>query len=161
MGIFSQKGFTLLELITVVLIIGILSSLGTLGFRTMRDNAQIDRQARELYADLMKARADALFKKTERSAKLVSATQFAVYPNGDCSDPPIVQKTFSAANPVQSNDANPLAFDSTGVASVAKAYCVGPTGNSAGVDSVVVSTTSVMLGKLTGGACSSANIEPK
>lgn len=163
MGIFfSQKGITLIELLIVITIMAVLLAMATMGFNSMQRNAHVDRQAKQLYADLMKARSDALFRKSPRSVKLASATELAVYPNSDCSGDPIFRRTFPSANAVQSNNSDPVAFDATGVANaVGKAYCVGPADNGAGVDSVVISTTSIMMGKLTGGACTSANIIAK
>lgn len=157
----SQQGLSLIELLVVITLMGILFTLGTLGFSAMKANAQIDAQAKEIYADLMKVRSDALFTKSDRSVKLTSATRLSVYATPDGSGPAIQQKNYPSEHPILSNDSEVAAFDASGVAKFPKAYCVGPTGNGAGVDSVVISSTSIMLGKLSGGDCTSANIEPK
>lgn len=59
------------------------------------------------------------------------------------------------------NDASVLWFASNGVASAPKAYCIGPLGNPAAIDSIIVSSTIILTGKWTGGACLSANIQAK
>lgn len=157
----EQRGMTLLELVGVMAIMAILMTIATLNFRSYRERALIDSQAKEIYADLMKVRSEALFRKEDRAVKVTATNQLSVYGKSDASGPVLWQKTYSSRKAISSNNADPLVFDSQGVVNSAKAFCVDVAGNGAGVDAVVISTTSLMLGKLTGGACSSANIEPK
>lgn len=153
-----EDGFTITELIVTVAIIGLLTTIGTLAFNSMSRKGAIEAQAKEIYSDLMKARAEAMFQKVNRSAT-VTATQFSIYPNDSGTGTPILEKTYKQT--MVSNDANLLVFDANGLANVPKAYCIGDVSNPGVIDSIIVSQTMILMGKRTGGACKSANITAK
>jgi len=150
-----EDGFTLLELLIAVAIIAILLSIGTLAFNSMTRKSAIEAQTKEIYADLMTARSEALYRKTTRSVS-VTTTQFTI---NDSTGTAVLQKTFKQT--MAENDANVLTFGENGVADFPKAYCIGPVGNEAFIDSVIVSSTIILTGKRTGGACISANIQAR
>jgi len=52
------RGFSLMELMVVLAIFATLLSIATLDFNAMTKKAQIERQTRELFADLNQARTD-------------------------------------------------------------------------------------------------------
>jgi len=57
------RGFSLMELMVVLAIFATLLSIATLDFNAMTKKAQIERQTRELFADLNQARTDSFFVK--------------------------------------------------------------------------------------------------
>ncbi|CAH2030121.1 pilus assembly FimT family protein [Trichlorobacter ammonificans] len=64
------RGFALLELVVVLGIIGILLTLVTLNFTSWSRKSQIERQTRELFADLNQARTDSIFMKKRHKVVL-------------------------------------------------------------------------------------------
>lgn len=60
----NSKGFSLIELITVMAIMGILLSIVSLNFSSWQRKSQIERETRELYADINAARTESIFRKT-------------------------------------------------------------------------------------------------
>lgn len=58
----KDKGFTLVEVLVVLAILGILFSIGTLQFGKMVQSSNIEKDIKELYSDLMSARINAMNK---------------------------------------------------------------------------------------------------
>jgi len=150
-----EDGFTLVELVVAIAIIAILSTIATMAFNTMTTKSAIEAQTKGIYADLMTARSEALYRKTTRSVT-VTATLFTI---NDATGTPVLQKTYKQT--MAQNNANVLSFGDNGVANFPKAYCIGPSGNPAAIDSVIVNSTIILTGKRTGGACISANIQAR
>jgi type II secretion system protein H len=66
----NSHGFTLIELIVVVALIGIILAIATLDFGSMQRKAQIEKQTREIHSDLVTLRIDAIQKKRRSAAFL-------------------------------------------------------------------------------------------
>jgi len=66
----NTRGFTLLEILTVMVVIGILLSISTLNFHAMQQKSQIEKQTREIVSDLVSLRIDAMQKKRRSAAFL-------------------------------------------------------------------------------------------
>ncbi|UFS69639.1 prepilin-type N-terminal cleavage/methylation domain-containing protein [Geomonas sp. RF6] len=162
----QQKGFTLVELMVVIALIGILLSVATLNWGDMNRKTAIEREAKTVYADLMAVRLDALYTKQARSV-VVSGTEFKVYNTNDTSIAPASTKTL--AYPLKwTPDSSSLTinFDASGLVESDVPLCVAPDGslataNPATVDSLVVSAARVKLGKREGGACEVGSIATK
>lgn len=157
-----HKGFTLVELVVVMAIIGILLSMATLQFDRMTRKARIEGQVKTLVADLMTVRSEALLRKRARAVS-ISPSSFAVYSSAVAEGSAVSLKKL--VDPMVSAPTTIL-FDTRGMAiSVeggAQALCVEPADNPGSVDSVVVSLTRIQIGKrAAGGACSSAAIDIK
>jgi type IV fimbrial biogenesis protein FimT len=151
----GERGFSLVEMLVVVAIIGVLLAVATLQFSSYTQKANIESQVRTMYADVMEARSQALLQKTGRSFG-TTATLFTVY-NG--AGAPIVQKTLTY--PVSFDFSDKITFDTRGVADGTKTICVGPAGNAANIDSISLTETMIQLGKRNGGACDSAHFTAK
>ena len=157
----GQKGFSLIELVITIGVISILLSIATLEFNKYMTKSHIESQVKMMYSDMMNARAEALMQKSDRSIKVDTTPKvFSVHPSSDGSGTPLLQRTLKFQ--LDSDHGNPVAFDTRGVASIAKAICVGANGNPAAVDSIIISETRIQLGKRqTGGACDNAHIDAK
>jgi prepilin-type N-terminal cleavage/methylation domain-containing protein len=156
----GQRGFSLVEMLVVVTIIGALLAIATLQFNQYTKKSGIEAQIKTMYTDIMNARAEALLQKSDRSINL-TASQFSVYPNSTATDPPLLRKALGY--PVISNDMSSIvSFDTRGVASTSKTVCVEPSGNPAYVDSIIITAMSIQLGKRrTGETCNSDKIDAR
>ena len=56
----KNKGFSLVEMLIVVGIIGIMSAIAGLAYKSWTDKYNVERQTKEMYVDLMKARVNAM-----------------------------------------------------------------------------------------------------
>lgn len=153
-----RNGFTLVELIVVIGVATTLLAISGLYFNGMYHKNRIERQMKEMYADLMGARTQALYQKTPRTVTLVSSTQYTVNPwQQDAGGVSTLQKTVSY--PIVFNPAGAFTFDARGMASATLAVCVEPSGNPGFVDSILISATNVALGKRNqGGDCVTSQI---
>ena len=152
----GSSGFSLIELIVAVAIVGTLLGIASLGFREMSVKSGIERQMKEIYADLMAVRSEALFRKRAR-AVVVTTSSFAVYSSDVVGGTPLFSKNLPYG---VSMSASPLEieFDSQGLASISFAICAQTPGKAAS-DSIAATQTMIQMGRRKSGGCSYANVE--
>lgn len=154
----KRRGFTIVELLVVIAIIGILLTIATLMFSQYTLKANIEKQTRKVYTDLMDARSQAIMQKVDRSFS-INGSQFRIYPTPNGSGAPIYQETLNF--PVAVDNPAVISFDTRGVASATVTVCVNQPGNPAALDSVVITKTLIQMGKWNGGGCTRGNVTPK
>lgn len=66
----KAKGFTLIEIILVIIIIGIILAIAVPNYNQWMRKNQIERETRELLTDLNTARLDSIYRKTRHSIVL-------------------------------------------------------------------------------------------
>jgi type II secretion system protein H len=178
MGGKDASGFTLIEVLAVIAIVGILAGVAAASFTGMRKKYDVDNQVRKMHADLSSVKIMAMTKGRMHFVRL-SANGYTAY---DDSDPapdgndvltvgsdPVVLQSNQALNlsmvksqeflPISWTGGTDMAFSPRGLTDVSKTVCVFSDVNPR-YDCINVSATRVTLGKLAvQGVCSAANCQ--
>ncbi len=173
----NKNGFTLLELLVVVVIISILIAIASITGKAWLDRYRVESQMKQMSADLMNARISAM-QQNRMYFVTLTATQYKVYQDANPADPAnppvldgdgvlqtdtdrVVTQTdifplYSLTIPASSAQ---IIFDTKGQASASP----GPMGAqtmirvtgtfNAAYDCIVVSPTKTRLGAMNGATC--------
>lgn len=152
----TQSGFTLVEVMIVVAIIGIFAAIATLNFSQMNSKYTIESYTKEIHALLMRARNDASTSNIQRIVTL-AANQIQVTRDDDgdgvvdAGEPTI---TYPYPRFALLFAANPIIFDRRGLTNNVQTLQTNHPGDAApGADCIVVSATRINIGRMTGGVC--------
>ena len=158
----AQSGFTLVELMVVVAIIGIVLAIATMNFTQWNDKYTVESYTKEIYSILMKARNDPANTNTQN---LVTLAANQVQVTQDDNGNGIVEATdgnsvVDAGEPTTTNPfprfaiqfaISPIVFDRRGIANVVVNQTIRITGYSPnaspGVDCIVVAKTRINMGR--------------
>jgi len=161
----AVRGFTLVELIVVMSIIAILSSIGVMNWNRMMVKNAIESQIKTVHADMMGLRLEALYTKRERSAS-VSGKTFKIFSSTVITATPLSSRNFKY-NFLPAGTST-VTFDTSGMTNGTQVtVCVDPyddllEANDAAVDSIVVSQARINLGKRDeGGDCDTTDVKQK
>jgi prepilin-type N-terminal cleavage/methylation domain-containing protein len=158
----TDRGFTLVELVVVISIITILTTIATLNWNKMVMKGAVEGQIKTVHADMMSVRLEALYGKRSRSV-VVSGTSFSIYSSGVTTVSPVSSKTFKYKF---SPAAATVTFDSSGMTNDQVTICVNAYNEvtlfettDAYVDSLVISQARLNLAKRPeGGACNANGV---
>lgn len=156
----NGRGFSLIELVVVMSIIAILSSIVALNWNRMTIKSKVEGQIKAVHADLMRIRLEALYGKKERRVEFAGKV-FKIYSSSFQTSDPQESKTFNFDFSFTRGD---YIFNTSGLASGYEgSVCVDPYGNlaianDAYVDSLVITDGRISLGKRTGDGCNSNDI---
>lgn len=155
----NGRGFSLVEVVTVLAIIGTLTAIATLNFNAMQRKSGIETQTKMLFSDLMDARSQAMFTRAPCSVTVASST-FSHFPGTDISVTPAARRdlkypvTWTAGGSMLRID-----FNSRGMSGPETALCIQESDNQGTHDSIVISPTTIRMGKRNaGGQCRSDDI---
>lgn len=156
----GTKGFSLIELLIVIAIVGIAAGVATLNFRQWVQKANIEKQTRELFGDLNEARLKSIYMKKRHSIVL--------YPNS------YLFKEYSSENEYKTNgrtlytknttyqikteagtalNGNIVEFDIRGFTVVPSnnTYRIDPINSGAAFDCVIIGDSRTNLGQMGSG----------
>jgi prepilin-type N-terminal cleavage/methylation domain-containing protein len=186
----KKDGFSLIELLVVVIILGIVASLGTVSFTGWIRKHDLESQVKEMYTDLMNARLTAMHQNKAHFISL-SANQITASEDTDgdgTGDGPLCMWERKRDDPADAScpgnaslsfknlkfpavwsdiSTTTLEFNPRGLYNtpIAKTICVFSTYNPS-YDCIIVSQTRISMGKLNNqnGGCNSGasgNCQPK
>jgi prepilin-type N-terminal cleavage/methylation domain-containing protein len=160
----KEQGFTLVELLIVMTIVGTLAVIATISFNKMTIKSNIESQIKQMHSDLMTARIWAMDRSTCHFVLLKANGSYTVYEdsNNYCSNltPPdndTMQLQRTMTNPILFNNAAPTnnvypIFDNRGLATITGTISIPDTVGAA-YDCILIETTRTSMGLMTGGNC--------
>lgn len=155
----NERGFTLTEMLIVIVVIGILTGIAVYGFGKERLKSSIEAEVRDMYTEIVNARLQSFYTKQPRSV-IVDGTLFKVIDTA--SSATLVEKTLIHPVVLNTTDTQ-LNFDRSGLTFGAfSSICIEPAGNSGAIDSIVISAAKINMGKrASGGSCGTSTIVQK
>jgi prepilin-type N-terminal cleavage/methylation domain-containing protein len=163
----AQAGFSIVELVVVIAILGILMTIGTLNFHQWQVKNNIDRETRELYTDINTARLNAIHTK-KRHSVVFNPTSYVLKNYSSEGEDPFagriietkqvhyeMMKKPSTGSSLVALTGEHVVYDVRGFIfnDVGLTVAVTP-GDSGAYDCVVLSTGRTNMGKMTNGTCS-------
>jgi type IV fimbrial biogenesis protein FimT len=161
----NRRGFSLIELMVVIGIISILLALATISFSRWTARQSVDRQVKEMYADLMSIRQQAMVTGKNHDAVFTTSKNMAFHrysSEGDILGTLVMRKGVSNAVVVSSTD--PVLFNHRGVTVGDTMMCIF-TDVSPSLDALVITSSKVNMGRIINqgskdvSACTKNNIE--
>jgi len=156
----SNRGFSLVELVVAMAIIGIILAISTMNFSSMQKKGQVETTTRTLYSTLSQARVDAAQHKQPRSVVMqASGLGYAFYSYSSENESRAAGRAGQnqASHYVITENSGPsdciTYFDVRGFTDNTGTFIVNPTGTPALVDCIIVGTGRTNMGKYSNGAC--------
>lgn len=166
----NSGGFSLLEILIAIAIVGILAMLAVDSFKDMNEKYGVESETKQMYADLMEARARAMQRNRNHFVR-ITGTGYTVYddvnpwPDGNRtletgSDNAVISATVKHAistNLPTASGISSLDFNSHGIASSSNGYIrLAVSSWSTALpdyDCISIRETRINTGQFSGGAC--------
>lgn len=156
----GEKGFTVIELLTVVAVVAILVTAFAFQFEGWQGNYRIESQTKEMYVDLLNARASAMQTNLAHFT-VVAANNYQVFQDNlgagtvgayDAGVDTAV-RGFANAKPLEFPvmlGAGTVSFDTRGIVTPNVTIRFNPNNNTPDYDCLVIFTTRINMGKWNG-----------
>lgn len=172
----NTKGFSLLELMVVVIIVGILAGMSVFGYRNFTIKNEINNQTRAIYADLIKLRMMAMRQNRMTFMELAPNNYVGYMDSNDnnlldtgtdavvlqASKNPDVSFTSHGVfvHPISYSGGGFISFDSRGFSNTTTSICIFSNVNPT-YDCIKVSRTKINIGKIKNqsSGCNETNCE--
>lgn len=166
----NKGGFTIIELLVVMIIASILIAIASISGKMWWDKYRVEAQMKEMFTDLMNSRVNAMQRNRMHivtfSPSAAAATQYTIYedtspqPDGNgtletVSDRQVMQKNINSSYAVQTGAAQ-INFDQKGLVSgmVGTTITVRVNGSfSAAYDCIEITLTRIRMGEWDGATC--------
>lgn len=158
----NRHGFTLVEILVTIMIMGILLAVAVPNFNTIMKNANIENQTKELHSALVGARMAAM-QNRQRTALFIGPKQyvFKTY-SSDTDTNGTVRSTINQTYTMQKVSGSSFAdldvtsdkveFDVNGLVQANKAtYVVTPVNSKVGKNCIVIHTVRTNIGRMSSG----------
>ena len=161
----TNNGFSLVELLIVIAIIGIGASIATLNFNQWIRKSNIEKETRELYSDLNEARLQSIYTKKQHGIVIETATRYVLKKYSSPNEAPAagsIRQTKTTKNAMTKDDGTALAADTRILFNI-RGFTSNAFGNTirfnpinlAAFDCIIISEARTNLGKMgTGNVCS-------
>ena len=159
----SNKGFSLVELLIIIALMGILLAFATLNFNAWQRKYNIDGQVKEMVADFAEARMTAIHRKSNVMIALdTNQYVFRVYTTNETVGRTTGSAVFSKSLKYPIVKSGDIGFNSRGFTEdfvvggsfqSNQTITVPSTGVNPAVDCLVVSTARVNIGRMNGSNC--------
>jgi prepilin-type N-terminal cleavage/methylation domain-containing protein len=168
----TRNGFTLIELVVVIAIISILLAIATINFSNWVTRQNIDREVKEMYADIMSLRQRAIVTGQNCDVEFPNAATLVLKRYSSEAETRVTEGTVVQRKnfryPVVLSSAKPIEFNERGmmIDPDDKIICVFTDANPS-VDALVITQSRVSMGKISNqgskdaAACTKSNIEIK
>jgi len=169
----DRSGFTLIEMIITITIMGIVMGIAALNFNTWQTKNKIESQVREIFVDLNEARTNAftqkkyysiMFQPNSYVMKSYSTSQPTIYNIGTTTGTVVATKNLKYALSTRTDSGTtitsivdtPVIFDASGITFNWFTVTIDPSISgmgSASVNCLVISTARANMGKMNGTKC--------
>ncbi len=165
----NRRGITLIELLAVIAVMSILLAMATINFRNWSARQRVERQVREMYADIMSIRQQAMVTGNNHDFRFTGGLNMAFrrYTSDESrggGTPALFQKNLQF--PVVASPANPVEFNHRGLTVGSTLICVF-TNENPSRDALVITPARISMGKIRvqgsqdATACTKNNIDLK
>jgi type IV fimbrial biogenesis protein FimT len=153
----AQSGFTLIELVLVVTIIGIIATMATLSYSRLNEKSRVESYTKDIYSLLMRARNDAANINANCTVTLAANQIQTIQDRNRDGDVTDSGETVSTDFPqfTITYTASSVFFDRRGITNNIQTIRI--TGYSANIepamDCIVIANTRINIGKFSGATC--------
>lgn len=166
----NARGFSIIELVVVLVLVSVLLAIAALDFGSWQRKSNVERQVKELFADIQIARMSAAFTKSRQGVEVTTARQVTFISFSSASDATgtVRSRKNLTVDLTTSTWTQPTArridFNTDGVMSdpAIKVLCI-PAAENTSYDALIITPVLTSMGKMInqGAGCAQTNVTQK